>query len=92
MAQSAAEYLNARPVADRLKLIEALWDSIEAETSDPLPFPDWRRSEIDRRLDSLDAGSSVGTVWAEVKRENCPRVVTATIIVQPEAETDLAAA
>jgi putative addiction module component (TIGR02574 family) len=67
MTQSAATGLNALPVADRLKLIEDLWDSIEAETADTLPLPDWHRKEIDRRLDSLDAGTSVGTSWAEVR-------------------------
>lgn len=67
MTDFAAAGLNALPVADRLKLIEDLWDSIEAEASDTLPMPDWHRKEIDRRLDSLDAGTSVGASWAEVR-------------------------
>jgi putative addiction module component (TIGR02574 family) len=67
MTQSAAVDLNALPVADRLKLIEDLWDSIEAAASDPLPLPDWHRNEIDRRLDALDAGASIGAPWSEVR-------------------------
>jgi putative addiction module component (TIGR02574 family) len=59
--------LRALPVAERLKLIEDLWDSIDAETA-ALPLPDWQRDEIDGRLDALDAGSSVGAPWEEVRR------------------------
>ena len=44
--------LRALPVADRLELIEQLWDSIAADT-EALPLP---RAEIDRRLDALDKG------------------------------------
>ena len=54
-------------MADRLKLIEDLWDSIEAEASDTLQLPDWQREEIDRRLNSLAAGASTGALWAEVR-------------------------
>jgi putative addiction module component (TIGR02574 family) len=68
MTQSASGDLNALPVADRLKLIEDLWDSIDAETADQLPLPEWHRDAIDRRLDSLDSGSSIGTAWAEVRK------------------------
>ncbi len=59
--------LQAIPVAERLKLIEELWDSIDVEAG-TLPLPEWHRSEIDRRLDTLDAGSPVGTPWEEVRR------------------------
>jgi putative addiction module component (TIGR02574 family) len=59
--------LRALPLEQRLKLIEDLWDSIEADT-DALPLPDWHRAEIDRRLDALDTGASVGAPWEEVRR------------------------
>jgi putative addiction module component (TIGR02574 family) len=51
--------LRALLVTQRLKLIEDLWDSVEADT-DALPLPDWHREEIDRRLDALDVGASIG--------------------------------
>jgi putative addiction module component (TIGR02574 family) len=54
-------------VAERLKLIEDLWDSIETD-ADALALPDWHRAEVDRRLDALDAGTSVGAPWEEVRR------------------------
>jgi putative addiction module component (TIGR02574 family) len=58
--------LRALPVAERLQLIEDLWDSIEAE-SETLPLPDWHSGEIDRRMDALEAGTSVGDSWPEVR-------------------------
>jgi putative addiction module component (TIGR02574 family) len=58
--------LRALPVAERLSLIEVLWDSIDAETA-ALPLPQWHRDEIDRRLDALDAGDSTGGPWSEVR-------------------------
>ena len=33
------------PVADRLRLIELLWDSLEAD-ADRIPMPDWQKEEI----------------------------------------------
>jgi putative addiction module component (TIGR02574 family) len=67
MTQSTIEDLKALSVAQRLKLIEDLWVSIEAEVSDSLPLPEWHRNEIDRRLDALDAGGSVGEAWNKVR-------------------------
>ena len=62
-----ATELRALPVAERLKLIEDLWDSIETD-AEVLPLPDWHRAEIDRRLDALDTGAAVGAPWEEVRR------------------------
>jgi putative addiction module component (TIGR02574 family) len=59
--------LRALPVDERLKLIEELWDSIDA-AADALPLPDWHRTEIDERLEELDSGVSSGASWGEVHR------------------------
>lgn len=37
------------PVADRLLLVETIWDSIAA-TPEQIPIPAWHREELDRRL------------------------------------------
>lgn len=37
------------PPADRLQLVEEVWDSLAASTSD-VPVPDWHRPELDARL------------------------------------------
>jgi putative addiction module component (TIGR02574 family) len=54
-------------VEDRLQLIEELWDSLDGE-ADGLPVPNWHRAEIDKRLDALEDGTSVGASWDEVHR------------------------
>ena len=50
-----------------LSELEELWDSIDV-AADSLPLPDWHRAEIDRRLDRLDSGASIGASWQEVRR------------------------
>ncbi len=37
------------PVAERMKLVEAIWDSISAG-SEALPLTQWQRKELDLRL------------------------------------------
>jgi putative addiction module component (TIGR02574 family) len=39
----------ALPAADRLQLVEDIWDSLAASV-DSVPMPDWHRAELDRRL------------------------------------------
>ena len=65
--QLTPDEIQKLPVTDRLRLIEELWDSLENE-ADALPLPDWHRAEIDKRLDALDHGSSLGAVWDDVRR------------------------
>jgi hypothetical protein len=48
-------------------LIEELWDSIEVEASDPLSFERLAPGEIDRHLDALGFGASVGAPWFHVR-------------------------
>ena len=46
-----------RSVAERLKLIEELWDSLDVGAEE---LADWQRDEIDRRLAALESGQSAG--------------------------------
>jgi putative addiction module component (TIGR02574 family) len=55
------------PVTERLRLIEEIWDSLEGET-EVLPLPEWHKAELDKRLDALDQGTSIGSTWDEVRR------------------------
>lgn len=54
------------PVTERLKLVEAIWDSI-AETPEALQLTEVQRVELDRRLDECDNDPGVGSSWVEVK-------------------------
>lgn len=51
---------------ERLSLIAQLWDSL-GETDVPLSAA--QRDELDRRLESLEQGSSQGITWAALKQE-----------------------
>ena len=37
------------PAAERLRLVEDIWDSLTASAAD-VPVPDWHREKLDRRL------------------------------------------
>lgn len=52
---------------DRLRLVEAIWDSIAAEASS-LDIPQSHKDELDRRLADDDANPETGIPWPEVKR------------------------
>ena len=57
-------------IADRLTLVEDLWDSIAAQS----PVTDAQRKELDRRL--ADHGTSPGDVvpWTEVRQSITTRL------------------
>ena len=53
-------------VAERIRLAQAIWDSI-AEVPDAVPISDADRAEIDRRLDAYYREPDLGKPWAEVR-------------------------
>ncbi len=53
------------PLEERLKLIDDLWDSIEAE--DRSSLTDAQKAEIGRRLDDLEANPDDVRPWEEVR-------------------------
>jgi putative addiction module component (TIGR02574 family) len=55
------------PVADRLELAEALWESLEREPVQP-ELPPWQREVLDERLAADDAAPEAGSPWEEVKQ------------------------
>lgn len=57
--------IDRHSVADRMKLIEEIWDSL-----DPTEYeiPESHREELDRRLAAADADPFAGEPW-EVVRE-----------------------
>jgi putative addiction module component (TIGR02574 family) len=57
---------------ERLTLISQLWDSLEG---DQLPLTTAQRTELDRRLATLDQDRRDGITWAALKAElehRCP--------------------
>ncbi|MGA8807024.1 MAG: addiction module protein [Thermoanaerobaculia bacterium] len=56
------------PPAERLQLVEAIWDSL-VEVPDVVPIDDDLREELDRRLAEYYAEPSTARPWAEIKAE-----------------------
>ena len=48
------------PPAERLRLVEDVWDSLAASTSD-VPVPDWHRAELDARLADPAENATIST-------------------------------
>ena len=53
--------------AERIQLVEDLWDSIAQEEGD-LPLPDWKRDELRRRKERFLKHPSSGRTWDQVKQ------------------------
>lgn len=53
------------PEGDRLRLIDALWDTVPADAELPLSA-EWI-AEIEQRLDQLDRGEAKTYLWADVR-------------------------
>ena len=53
-------------VSERLKLVEAIWNSI-ADAPEALELSDAQRSELDRRLEEYERNPGSGSPWSEVK-------------------------
>src|ERR1700694_1479455 len=54
------------PAAERLRLVEEIWDSLAAEPSS-VPVPGWHAPELDRRLARHEADKDAVRPWTEVK-------------------------
>jgi putative addiction module component (TIGR02574 family) len=52
--------------AERLLLVEEIWDSIAARP-ETLPIPDSHREELAKRLAAYKANPHAGAPWEEVK-------------------------
>jgi len=55
------------PVAERLRLVEDLWDSI-AEVPETVELSDAQRKELDERLEKYHRDPEAGSPWEDVKK------------------------
>ncbi|HUT33557.1 MAG TPA: addiction module protein [Planctomycetota bacterium] len=62
---SIAHVLNLS-VAERIQLVEDIWDSIAA-VPEAVPLTDEQREALDRRLDAYHRDPAAGTPWEEVR-------------------------
>ncbi len=63
----------ALPIAQKLQLVELLWDDI-AKSSNPIPLPEWVEREASRRRDEMLADPSLGKshqeTWTKIANRN----------------------
>ena len=67
MSRPAIADLLELPVGERVKLAQALWDSVAADQQ-AYPISEAERRELDSRLENYDRGPNAGSSWQEVKR------------------------
>lgn len=57
----------AMPVEEKLKLMEALWDSLDDRSDRNVASPTWHEDVLEERLQRLAAGSEPTSPWREAK-------------------------
>lgn len=55
-------------LAERIQLVEDIWDSI-AELPEAVPVTEAERAELDRRLGEHRRNPHAGIAWAEVRKQ-----------------------
>lgn len=54
------------PIAERMRLVEIIWDSITA-VPEAVPVSDDLKADLDRRLAEFEADPEAGLPWNEVR-------------------------
>ncbi len=57
--------INRLSVAERLELIEQIWNSLP-EKVDPQEVPEWHRTELAKRREQARAQRGIGKPWRDV--------------------------
>lgn len=55
------------PVAEKLRLMEALWDDVGRSDAEARAIPEWHRTIVTQRAAAVEAGTLPVAPWAEVK-------------------------
>ena len=65
MKQTLVAEILELPIAERMRLVEAIWDSISA-VPDAITLTDWQKRELDKRLAEYEADPDAGSTSEEV--------------------------
>ena len=68
MQTELTEQAKRLSIADRILLVEEIWDTI-AEENQAFELTDSQKRELDRRLASVRANPTQGRTWNEIKAE-----------------------
>ena len=67
-----ADELRSLPLAEKMRLVEMLWDDL-GESTEPIPLPDWVDREAARRREEMrdpSFGLSHEEGWQRIDRRN----------------------
>jgi putative addiction module component (TIGR02574 family) len=64
---TALQELEMLSVAERVQIVEDLWDSI-ARSNANLPVPQWQKDELGRRKERYRQNPGSGETWDQVKQ------------------------
>jgi len=67
MSSSLPAAVRELPFAEKLQLVEALWDDL-ARSPEQIPMSDALKTELDRRYQEYLANPGEGSTWDEVRR------------------------
>ena len=68
MQSELTEAAKKLSIADRILLVEEIWDTIAAE-NEAFDLSDAQKDELDRRLASVKSNPARGRTWEEIKAE-----------------------
>ena len=68
MPSNLTEEAKKLSIAERIALVEEIWDSI-AEDNGCFELTETQKQELDSRLESFRANPSQGRTWEEIKAE-----------------------
>jgi putative addiction module component (TIGR02574 family) len=66
MSKSSLADILSLPVAERINLVEDIWDSI-AEVPEDVPLSQAQREELDQRLEEYHRNPEAGSPWEDIK-------------------------
>jgi putative addiction module component (TIGR02574 family) len=58
--------LDSMSTAEKVRLLETVWDSLCRENGDP-QSPEWHRSVLEERSRRLESGQATVSAWNEAK-------------------------
>jgi putative addiction module component (TIGR02574 family) len=68
MKQISVAQILELPVAERIRLVELIWDSIAA-LPEAVSISDELRADLDRRLAEFETDPEAGSPWEEVRKQ-----------------------
>lgn len=62
------DHITTLPLAQRLQIMEALWDSLSSDASFAATIPAWHEKVLAQRAQQLDLGLEPISPWTEAKQ------------------------